>query len=224
MNDHFFSIFDPFKDRFQVLFFDKSDAIESDADLREKLGTDNTASVWQKHGNGIVIARAPTARTQQADGLATDAKNLWISIRAADCQQLVVYAPERHVAGVIHAGWKGLEAGVISAFFETMKNEWGISPRETYVGIGPSLCQKCAEFTDPVTELAGLDNRFFHGRHADLTGIADAQLDALGIPASQRERNPDCTKCRSDIYWSYRGGDKEKVLAGSTDVLACILL
>lgn len=163
-------------------------------------------------------------RTINADGSATDRSNLWLSIRAADCQQFIVYAPTHRVIGVIHAGWKGLKAGVIPSFFTMLKNEWGISPSQTLVGIGPSLCLKCAEFTDPKTELAGLDPKFFDSRHADLQSIADSQLEAMGVPRSQRERHPDCTKCNQETYWSYRGDDKQNVAKGFGNILACMLL
>lgn len=162
-------------------------------------------------------------RMIDADGSITDVPGLWLSIRAADCQQLIIYAPNRHVIGVIHAGWKGLKAGVIPSFFKKLKEEWGIDPSETFVAIGPSLCMKCAEFSDPLRELEGLDPQFFDGRHANLQGIADAQLETLGIPKSQRERHLDCTKCNNEMYWSYRGENRGKIIAGYCNVMACSL-
>lgn len=218
-----FSIFRPFADHFTVRFFTKEDSIATDDDAMHALETDRIASLKQIHGHRIVRIDAPTHRTEEADGLVTNANNLWLTIRAADCQQLIVYAPSKNVAGVVHAGWKGLKAGVIPSFFDMLKNEWNIDPSDTFVAIGPSLCTDCAEFTDPVTELAGLDPAFFHGRNADLRGIADWQLDELGVPTAHRERHPDCTKCKNDVYWSYRGGDREVVKSGYTNVMVCVL-
>lgn len=212
-----FKIFEPFQDRLSIRFFSKADDIQTDADLP----LDRVASLRQVHGNRTVILREASNRTEEADGIITDQANLWLSIRAADCQQLIIYAPEAHVCGVIHAGWKGLKAEVIRAFFKTLEKTFGIQPSQTYVGIGPSLCEQCAEFTDPYRELEGLNTLFINGRNANLQAIADSQLDGLGIPRSQRERHADCTKCMSDIYWSYRGGDKEKVLSGYCNILVC---
>jgi polyphenol oxidase len=223
MIDSPFKIFEPFNDRLDIRFFDKTDNVRTDADVAEKIGSDSIASLHQAHADRSIIVANPMSRLEKADALATDAKNLWLTIRAADCQQLIVYAPEKNAVALIHAGWKGLNAGIIPSLFKLLKDEWNIDASETFVGIGPSLCLKCAEFTDPIIELEGLDPKFFHGRNADLQAIADDQLDKAGVPKSQQERMEGCTKCSSDIFWSYRGGDREKVIQGYTDVLTCKL-
>lgn len=215
-----FKIFNQFSDKIDVRFFTKADQISSDADLK----LDNLVSLKQVHGNRIIIADKAMKRSEEADGCITNRSSLWLTIRAADCQQLVVYAPEKNVIGVIHAGWKGLKAGTIPEFFNALMHEYGIQPSETFVGIGPSLCEKCAEFTDPISELAELNPTFFNGRNADLRGIADEQLDHIGVPRNQRERNPECTKCSNETYWSFRTQDREKVLLGFGNVLALRIL
>lgn len=223
MIDKAFSLFGPHVDRFDCRFFTKADHLRTDADLAGALGDDRIASLHQVHGDRTIIARRPMNRKEQADGLATDEPGLWLSVRAADCQQVVVYDPAHHAAGAVHAGWKGLKAGAIPSLFAAMRAEWGTNPADVLVGIGPSICTACAEFTDPTQELAGLDAAFFHGRHADLQGIADAQLEALGVQSTQRERHPACTKCESATLWSYRGGDRGAVQAGHCNVVACRL-
>jgi copper oxidase (laccase) domain-containing protein len=82
----------------------------------------------------------------------------------------------------------------------------------------------CADFSDPTTELPGIDVQFFHGKNVDLRAIADAQLIACGVAQKNIERHPDCTRCRPDIYWTYRGGDREAVLQGKTNVTVCQIL
>lgn len=216
-------IFAPFADRFEVRFFGKMDRLQTDADVSEKLHDTRIASLHQEHGAKAILVREQTSRTEHADAMATDETTLWLSIRAADCQQFVLYAPEAHICAVIHAGWRGLKAGIIPAVFRTIDAQWGIGAEGTWIYAGPSLCTQCAEFTDPATELAGMDSRFFHGRHVDLRGIADAQLEEIGVPKKQMERSPNCTKCMNDAYWSYRGGDREMVKQGFCNVLACRL-
>ena len=223
MIQHPFSLFAPFADRFDVRLFIKEDAVTSDEELRSLLQTTNTASLRQMHTTTMLTVRAPTARTKQADGLSTNKNHLWLSVRAADCQMIAAYAPEKHVVGLLHVGWKNLIQNAIPLFFAHLSSAWDIDPKQVYVGIGPSLCVDCSVFTDPVKELPGIDPRFFHGRRVDLRGIVDGELDAMGIPAAQRQRLPDCTRCKNEQYWSYRGGDRETVQAGSTNVLACML-
>jgi copper oxidase (laccase) domain-containing protein len=166
----------------------------------------------------------PLPRTEEADGMVTSAPGLALCIRWADCQNFIVYAPQRNVAGVLHAGWRGLQAGAIPAFFHTLEREWGILPADTIVGAGPSLCQRCSTFSRPAEELPSLYPRFFDANHADLQGAATDQLLALGVEARNIERHPDCTCCDPETYWTSRGGHREEVQAGRTNMLAVVLL
>lgn len=209
-----------FEDRLDIRFFGKQHDLKNDADLTSALGDEFFVSLKQVHGSAVFIAHEASKREMEADAVATDAPDLWLTIRAADCQQIAIYAPEKNVIGIAHAGWKGLKAGVIPALLQRMKTEWGIDGSKTIAIAGPSLCTSCAEFSDPTIELAGLDEHFFHGRNADLRGIADAQLMHEGILHQNIIRSPDCTKCMSEAYWSYRGEDQESVKNGLANVLA----
>ncbi|MDD5103054.1 MAG: polyphenol oxidase family protein [Candidatus Peribacteraceae bacterium] len=217
-----FSLFTPFSDRIKVVQWAKEDARPHD--VCGVLGVKEEAYAEQVHGTKISIARDAIRYAPGADGLITDQSGLALSVRFADCQSFVVYAPEHHVLGVLHAGWRGLIAGAIRAFFATLKNEWKIDPKDTWVAAGPSLCQKCAGFSDPERELPSIPPEFINGNQADLRGAADAQLFTLGLPRDHFERSPDCTCCAPQTYWTYRGGDREAVKRGWTNVLGCVLL
>ena len=223
MQDNPFPLFTPFARRLRVTVFQREDAF-SDALAMRHYGTKNGASLRQVHGGESIVVRNTTERTQQADGMATDSPGLVLSVRWADCQNFVIYAPKYNVMGILHAGWRGIAANALANHYALLRREWGILPEETYVGAGPSLCTTCAEFSDPTAELADIDPQFFHGRLVDLRGVADSQLDAIGVPKSQRERMENCTCCCPNEYWTYRGGDRESVLHGSTNALACMLL
>lgn len=208
-----FSLLHPFKDKLSVTLFTKEDNITSD----DQIG-DNVASLWQVHGNKTIKVDSPTSRTEQADGLVTDIKGLTLSIRMADCQPVLAFDPETNAVGLIHVGWRGLVAGAIPEFFKVM------NPANSYVCIGPSLCQKCAIFSDPPNELPNVDSEFVDENNCvDLMGAADKQLADLGVTPNRIERMTDCTSCNPEKYWAYRGGDKEAVKSGYTNVLTCIL-
>jgi len=215
------SSFLPYQDRVRVCLSSKEDGHCTDLIMGGVLGTDHTAALRQMHGSITHVARSPLARTEAGDGLVTDQAGLALIIRAADCQTFVLYAPDAHVAAVLHVGWKGLIAGAIHSCMDTLRATWNIDPARLVVGAGPSLCMSCAEFTDPIRELPGIDPKFIDGRHTDLRGIADAQWAACGVPTV--DRMMDCTKCQADRYWTYRGGDKEAVMNGATNMLGCVL-
>lgn len=218
-----FKAFRPFETHFRIALLTKKDAVSSDEKVIRVLGPGRMASLRQVHGNRTLVVRTPMQRTEEGDGMLTDARDLWLTVRTADCQPIVLYHPGANVAGVLHVGWKGLLNSAIPAFLRTLAEEWDADPAGAYVAIGPSLCARCAEFSDPLRELPGIDPRFIRARTADLPGIADDQLKEAGIQPNRIERSPDCTKCLNDRYWSYRGGDREKVMEGWTNVLACVL-
>ena len=200
----------------------KDDDVRSDGEAARRLGIDETrtAGLHQVHGNAVVMVREPTHRTIDADGMLTDERNLLLCTRWADCQNFAVFVPGTQIIGVLHSGWKGLVAGAIPSFFKTLKREWNVDAADAYVAAGPSLCQQCASFTDPVTELPGIPPELIDGRHADLRGWADRQLMDAGVRTDRFERHPDCTRCSPEKYWTYRGGHREEVKSGRTNMLA----
>lgn len=204
-----------FKDKVDIRFLGKDDSRE----LEEPY-----VRLTQVHGSTSVVVREHSINEHEADGSMTDKTGLTLLCRAADCQNFAVYAPEHHICGVLHSGWKGLLAGAIPAFVRALEKEWGISAADVHVAAGPSLCQQCAEFTDPASELSSVDPKFFDGRFVDLQGIADAQLFDCGIVKENFHRHPDCTRCNPQAYLTYRGGDRELVASGVSNFLVCTLL
>lgn len=204
-----------FSDHISCRFFTRDD---------DRTASENSVRLNQVHGNYTIIAKEKMDATEEADGVLTDTPALELIIRAADCQNFAVYAPEKNIVGVLHAGWRGLVNSAIPQFFTALEDEWAVQPSEVFVAAGPSICSKCAEFSNPVSELPGIDQKFFDGRQVDLQGIAYSQLLDLGIPPNHFERHPDCTLCKNDTYLSYRGTDKEAVKAGLCNFLVCSLL
>ncbi|MBI3331843.1 polyphenol oxidase family protein [Candidatus Peregrinibacteria bacterium] len=236
MMQHPFSLLQPFRDRIDIAFFMKEDDILTDEKAREAIDAPKIASVNQVHGNRVIRVKDETHRTEEADGFMTDVPGLALSIRIADCQGFLVYAPDDqpssasgglrpagHVLGLIHAGWRGLEAGVIPSFFKMLEQEFGIAAETTYVGAVPSLGKECAEFSDPKNELPHAPPGVIDGNHADLQLWADIQLENAGVRTDRRERMEGCTKCDSKTFWTYRGGDREAVKEKKANVLVAAL-
>jgi YfiH family protein len=222
MIDHPFANLRPFAKQLDVLFLDRADNVASGADIKRVTAVDTLTSLHQKHGKNVVVVREESSRTLQADGLITDVKGLSLLIRFADCQNFVVYAPKHNVVGLIHAGWKGVVAGVIPEFFAVLKREWGIGAADVVVGAGPSLCTACADFTDPNTEVPTL-KPFIGGRCVDLIAAANKQFANAGVPAANIERMSECTRCNPETLWTYRGGHREEVKNGFTNCLVATL-
>lgn len=212
-----------FQDSLEVLFLTRSDTIGSDADIARATGRTNLVGLRQAHGNIALRVTEPSSRILQADALATDVTGLTLTIRFADCQNAVIFAPKKRVVCLVHAGWRGVRSRVMTNAYLLLRQEWNIYPEETVVALGPSLCTGCAEFTDPAKEAPELD-QFFHGRHIDLQSALDAELQSIGVPKENVERASECTKCEPEKFFTYRGGDKLIVERGTVNALAVTLV
>ena len=202
----------------------------SDQELQKQLGVAEIIRPKQVHGNTVAIVKESSQSQPEADAIFTDQKGIGLSISWADCQNFLIFHPggkecscPTKVLGLLHSGWRGLIKEIIPRTYNALQKEWGIKPEETYVWAGPSLCQSCAEFTDPDNELRGISKQFFDGRCVNLQGIADAQFQSIGVPTSHIKRHPDCTCCHPESYWTYRGGDRGEVRRGKVNWIGCAL-
>lgn len=218
-----FSTLRRFDDLIDLRFLVREDGIGSDAEIARATGAAAIVGLHQEHGNRAVRVHEPSSRTLKADALFTDVSGLTLTIRFADCQNAVIVVPEKKILGLVHAGWRSVRSRVMTSAYALLKSEWDVDPTETFVGLGPSLCTTCAEFTDPEKEVPELRN-FFSGKSIDLRAALDAQLHEIGVPESHRERLPDCTRCHPERYFTYRGGDRELVQQGKVNCLAATLL
>lgn len=206
-----------------VVLFTKKDGVHGDQEAAAKIGAAKAAGLNQAHGNRVIRVRDALARTEAADGMITDVPGLALCIRWADCQNFVVYAADHHVLGAMHIGWRCLRTGTIPSFFKTLKEEFGIDARECIVAGGPSLCMKHSEFTDPLKEIPNVPRSFVSGNLVDLRGWARQQFLNAGVEERNIEIHRDCTCCHPELYWTYRGGDREAVKTGHSNMLVCAL-
>lgn len=218
-----FALFRPYADRVRLRLYDRSDGIATREDLRILEGHPIVDAEQPHKAVTMIVREGSSDRVPGADGLATDVPGISLITRGADCQMFAMYDPVHHCGGVLHAGWRGLLAGAIPAFIDTLNHEWGTHPSDLIVGAGPSLCFDCGEFTNPTAELPGINPKFFRARLADLCGIALEQLRTAGVRPNNVERHADCTRCDNERWWSLRGGHKEYLRAGHQNALAFVL-
>lgn len=186
----------------RIGIFGKEDACSSDEEGAARLGFKKVSKLNQVHGNIIHVAEEIDG-IPDGDGLISAKAGLALSVRWADCQAFAIYAPKQRVIGALHAGWKGMAAKAITKIYEALDESFNVQPEETFVGMVPSLCKKCADFSDPLNELPTHLHPFIEGKNVDLQAAADHELDSLGVPKNQRERHPVCTRC-GEKYWSWR--------------------
>ncbi len=188
---------------------------------------DRLIFVKQVHGTGIRVfkkERTPdlnSADYLEGDALVSDIPGLLLGIKLADCQAVILFDPVKLVAANIHSGWRGSVANIIGKTIGVMKEEFGSQPGDIQAGISPSLGPCCAEFVNYQQELPpelwsykapadspdnSPDNHPEHPseHHFDFWAISRDQLTTAGVPEDHIETAGICTRCRTDLFFSYR--------------------
>ena len=162
------------------------------------LGLDGVAltTIGSVHGAAVARVDAPGGSVDDVDALVSDHKGVAIFATYADCYPIVLWDPEKRVAGLVHAGWRGTAAGVAAAAVAFMRDEYGC--RHVRAGVGPGICGRCYEVGE---EVAGkFDARFVApGRRGrwllDLAAANAAQLEQAGAKAVY-----DIAMCTKESY------------------------
>jgi purine-nucleoside/S-methyl-5'-thioadenosine phosphorylase / adenosine deaminase len=167
----------------------------------EALGADveKLALNYQVHSNRVLRAVA-TMRGEHADGLWTDVPGLPILAMSADCLPIAVAREDTgaHAVAVLHAGWRGLLAGIVSAGTDALGDGTLVA------AIGPAIGPCCYEVGDevaaPFRERFG-DDVVRDGR-LDLWTSAERALRAAGV--ERVDRVDRCTVCEPETFFSHR--------------------
>lgn len=115
------------------------------------INLDSIITLRQQHGNQIVkVDKTYAGRGSQSDssalegdGLITNEKNIYLVIKAADCHQIALFDPKNSTIGLIHAGWKGLDMGIIKNAVKSMHDNFHTNPKDLVVELGPSIGPCC---------------------------------------------------------------------------------
>jgi polyphenol oxidase len=133
-----------------------------------------------------------------ADGHATALSGVGTMVLTADCLP-VVLGSEGAVAA-LHAGWRGLAAGVLEEGVRAVRELGGEGEIAAVIGPGAGPC--CYEVGDEVHAAFGGSHR--HGRNLDLPAIARDRLAAVGV--GRVEDVALCTICDARLYSHRREG------------------
>ncbi len=167
--------------------------------------------VKQVHGSRVRVFandRLPdpfeTAQ-MEGDALVSDIPGLLLGVKLADCQSVILFDPVRKVAANIHSGWRGSVANIIGTTIGVMVDTFSCRPADMYAGISPSLGPCCAEFINYKKEFPRHLWSYRDGRdHFDFWAVSRDQLQTAGIPENRIETAGLCTRCRTDLFFSYR--------------------
>ena len=162
--------------------------------------------VWldQVHSNRAVKALKTTS-LQQADASYTDESGIVCAVMTADCLPLLVCSSYGTQVAAIHAGWRGLLAGVISNTLEAMQKQ------DFLVWLGPAIGPDCfevgSEVRDALLHKSTQFNPAFKAQSnskwlADIYQLARVELSAIGI--TKVYGGSHCTFTEHERFYSYR--------------------
>ena len=169
--------------------------------------------------------------TLSGDGLLTDEAGLALGVQTADCVPVLLADCRTGAVAAFHAGWRGTLGRIVEQGVACMCEEFGAEPRNLLAAIGPAIGPCCysigeeveqhfrtgfryagallgpgaagtATHTEPASGDTGAppEPKF----HLDLPGANRRQLLDAGLRAEAVDLLPWCTRCRNDLFFSYR--------------------
>ncbi|HEY4997378.1 MAG TPA: polyphenol oxidase family protein [Solirubrobacteraceae bacterium] len=169
--------------------------------LRELIGARGLLRGYQAHGTTVRrVSHDPSPDSEvpaeEADGQATNVRGLAAIVLSADCLPVALGCDGAVAA--LHAGWRGLAAGVLEQGVIALR-ELGAREGQITAVVGPGAGPCCYEVGEEVhVAFAG---RHRHGQNIDLRAIAHERLLAAGV-AEVRDVQA-CTIC-DERYFSHR--------------------
>jgi hypothetical protein len=173
----------------------------------------------QVHGCRLVVAgentRSEAQDKPQADGLWTHELVCQIGIQTADCLPVLIYHPDQVMA--LHAGWRGLAAGILNDALTQLHSRGRIGP-ELRIALGPCISQAAFEVGPEVKQafqesfaehdlpsLGWAWTKGVHDRwHCDLAMIAVLWCRHWQLAPEQIWCVRSCTYQNAEQWHSYR--------------------
>jgi YfiH family protein len=164
--------------------------------------------VWLEQVHGTRVADAGIAGClPQADACIARHRDAVCVVMTADCLPVLLCDKLGSVVGAVHAGWKGLAAGVIEATVQAM----GSAPEDLIAWLGPAIGQDAFEVGAEVRAafvgaqpqassafIPGQQGKWF----ADIYELARLRLNALGVTGIYG--GGYCTYRERERFFSYR--------------------
>lgn len=162
----------------------------------------------QVHGNEVVVVDGDAAGRDEdpvaADAAVLTTKGRAVAMLSADCAPVGLASPEGLLA-VVHAGWRGLLAGVLEESVSVMRR---LGASSIQALLGPCIRAECYAFgesdLDEMERRLGPTLRGVDRQGAPALDLAAGVRAALGAAGAQVVFDTGiCTAC-SPEHWSWR--------------------
>ncbi|MFH1723210.1 MAG: polyphenol oxidase family protein [Elusimicrobiota bacterium] len=144
-----------------------------------------------------------------ADGIISVAPGPSVGVFVADCLPVLLWDDTGRAVGAVHAGWRGLAAGVLQAAVDSFDGI-GVAPGSLRAAVGPHIgpcCYRVGPELRPLFRTGSFSTGSFSesgGLRLDLGAEARSRLIEAGVSAGCVAVSEDCTACREEDFFSFR--------------------
>jgi YfiH family protein len=165
----------------------------------------------QVHSGVVVDMNDTMAAGDAAEGDAsvTSIPETLLGVQTADCVPILIADSEGRCVAAIHAGWRGTAARIVEKTVGRLTTKYRVPPANLSAAIGPHIGSCCYEVGPEVVEgiADGEAIEFrpeFPKPHLNLAVANRNQLLNAGLKPEQIDSTALCTRCRADLFFSYR--------------------
>jgi YfiH family protein len=168
----------------------------------------------QIHGAKVVRAARdrPHDNNLKGDALVSDDPGRVLSVRVADCVPILLSSDDGRTVAAVHAGWRGVIAGVVIAALDEMNRRSDLPARRIVAAIGPSIGFNAFEVGPEVVD--EFERAFGPGAparrrpdgkgHVDLRESLRRQLLSAGFCETRIDMTDRCTYVHTEEFFSHR--------------------
>lgn len=163
----------------------------------------------QTHTANVALCTSADQTFADTDALITRDPTIAVGVRTADCQPILLYAPDIRAVAAVHAGWRGTFGRIGSNTVRRLR-ALGADPARMKALLGPSICPECYEVSaELVKQFRDAGFRYLPSPdHLDLARLNAEDLADTGILLSNITFTHQCTSHATDssahLYPSWR--------------------
>lgn len=136
------------------------------------------------------------------DGHLTGTAGLLLTVTVADCVPVYLADPVTGTIGLLHSGWRGTAAGILTSAVSRMVEQFGSVVENVVMHCGVSICGACYEVGSEVMDGCGLPREGNGPYHADLRAVLAEQARSLGLGAVSTSQW--CSAHDRPLFYSHR--------------------
>lgn len=146
------------------------------------------------------------------DAMVCNTPGIMLTTFYADCIPIYLFDPWQRVVAIAHSGWKGTMGRIAVQTLRVMQKEYGCSPENIEVFIGPGIGVCCFQIGEELVkqvkeEFSGFNGilKYESNEYAwDLQLTNRFMLQEDGIKSENIIDCQLCTACNPEIFFSYR--------------------